>query len=127
MHLYVSRRLEGIVPREEVWEEVNDISRIWSELRNLDGVEEFERATLLFLPWKCPGTEADCGALLVMKRRDRKVGPIFFFSVYKNSDSESSEHLILLHPTISKNSLKILPGLNGVFPERYREHLPAYG
>ena len=128
MRLYVSRRLKGMVPRKEVREEVNDIRGTWSELRDLDRIEKFERATLLFLPWKYPGTEADCGAVLVIKRGDRKVGPILFFNVYENgeSDSESSKHLILLHP-ISKNSLKRLPGLNKVFPKRYRKYLPVYG
>ncbi|MBZ9572635.1 hypothetical protein KJA17_00355 [Patescibacteria group bacterium] len=128
MHLYVSKLLEGVVPLLEVREEANAIKK---GLKGKPKLEQIERASLLsvpFVPREYPEAAPDSGALLVMKRRNGKIGPVFFYGVFKNGyrvdhDLRHLRHLIFLI-SVHKKHLRKFPNLDRFFPYQYRNCLP---
>jgi len=82
--LYISKSLRDIIPREEVWEMVNQNRRCWSQ--------EFKRASLFPISWEPKDGKAGMSAILVMQRVDGTVGPIQLCYIYKKGDLEHPDH-----------------------------------
>ena len=77
MHLYISKKLKGIVPRQEVWEQVNKIWRQADPPRNRI-VKHPVQSSFLPIPWKpweiqcnpelcVPPVQPDFAAALITK------------------------------------------------------------
>jgi len=119
--LYISKLLRDIVPREEVWEIVNDNRHIWEK-----GKVKFRRASLLPISWKPEYGKADMAAILVIQRVDGAVDPIQLCYIYKEGDREHPYHyhVVYVHGIHRLTQSTIKPNSpEASLPPRYKKHL----